>query len=102
MVRLLDISSYRSIFERNGTDEITEGGEVIEKLIRQLPSVDQWEHLVDEIEARAKADMNAIKTILAKIPEEEDISQRDSKLDELKTLLTGELKGKKNCCHFML
>jgi hypothetical protein len=93
--RLLDTSSYRWIFERNGTDEVTEGEEIIEELVNQLPSVDQKEYMVNEIEDRVKADIKAIKAILAKFPPEEDIPRHDSKLDELKTLLTGELKGKK-------
>jgi superfamily II DNA or RNA helicase len=93
--RLLDASSYRWIFERNGTDEVTEEEEVIEELVNQLQPVDQREYMVDEIEARVKADIKAIKTILAKFPAEEDIPRHDSKLDELKKLLTGELKGKK-------
>jgi len=93
--RLLDASSYRWIFERNGTDEVTEGEEIIEELINQLQPVDQKEYMVDEIEARVKGDIEAIKTILAKFPAEEDIPRHDSKLDELKKLLTGELKGKK-------
>jgi len=93
--RLLDASSYRWIFERNGTDEVTEGEEAIEELVNQLQPVDQKEYMVDEIEARVKADIEAIKKILAKFPAEEDIPRHDSKLDELKKLLTGELKGKK-------
>ncbi|MCX8126961.1 MAG: SWF/SNF helicase family protein, partial [Dehalococcoidia bacterium] len=93
--RLLDASSYRWIFERNGTDEVTEGEEVIEEFINQLQPVDQKEYMVEEIEARVRADIKAIKTILAKFPAEEDIPRLDSKLDELKKLLTGELKGKK-------
>jgi len=93
--RLLDAASYRWIFERNGTDEVTEGEEVAEELINQLPSVDPKEYMVDEIESRVTADIKALRAILGKLPVEKDVPRHDSKLGELKKLLTGELKGRK-------
>jgi len=93
--RLLDAASYRWIFERNGTDEVAEVEETSEEMIGRLPPVHPKEYLVEEIEEAVKADIQALRSILGKLPEEKDIPSHDSKLEELKRLLTGELKGKK-------
>lgn len=92
--KLLDAASYRWIFERNGTDEVAEE-EAAEELIDKLPSLDPKEYLVDEIGEAVKSDIQALNLILAKFPEEKDIPKYDAKLEELKRLLTKDLKGKK-------
>lgn len=93
--RLLDAAGYRNIFEWNGTDEATEGEQAIDDLIDQLPKVDPEQYLIDDVVKAVEADIATLNLILSKLPPREDLPQYDSKLQELKSLLTGELKGKK-------
>lgn len=93
--RVLDAASYRNIFEWNGTDEVTEGQQAIDDLIGQLPQVDPKHYLIDDIVKAVEADIATLNSVLGKLPPREDLPLYDSKLQELKNLLTGELKGKK-------
>jgi len=93
--RLLDAASNRKIFEWYGTDEVAEGEETFEDMVERLPEVDPKEYLLDEVAEAVKADIESLNSILAKLPKDEDMPKYDSKLQELKRLLTGELRGKK-------
>jgi len=93
--RLLDAAGYRNIFEWNGTDDTAEGEQAIDDLINQLPQVASEEYLLDDVAKAVQADIEALNSILKKLPKTEELPKYDNKLQELKKLLTGELKGKK-------
>jgi hypothetical protein len=93
--RLLDAAGYRNIFEWNGTDDTVEAEETIDDLINQLPHIDPEEYLIDDVIKAVEADIATLNSILRKLPSPEDLPLYDSKLQELRRLLTGELKGKK-------
>jgi hypothetical protein len=93
--RLLDTAAYRYIFEWNGTDDATEREQAIDDLIDQLPQVDPEQYLIDDVVKAVESDIATLNSILSKLPAREELPLYDSKLQELKNLLTGELKGKK-------
>ncbi|GAH75867.1 unnamed protein product, partial [marine sediment metagenome] len=93
--RLLDAAGYRYIFEWNGTDDATEGEQAIDDLISQLPQVDPEQYFIDDIVKAVEADIAALNSVLSKLPSREDLPLYDNKLQELRNLLTGELKAKK-------
>lgn len=93
--RLLDAASYRNIFEWNGADDIAEGKETVEQLIDRLEKVDPEQYLLDDVAKTVQADIEALNSVLKKLPKAEELPKYDSKLQELKKLLVGELKGKK-------
>ncbi len=93
--RLLNAAGYRNIFEWNGTDDAAEAEQTIDDLIDQLDPVDPEQYLIDDVVKAVEADIATLRSILRKLPPREDLPLYDSKLQELKNLLTGELKGKK-------
>jgi hypothetical protein len=69
----------------------------VEQFIATLPQVDARAYELEAIEQAVQADMNAIGGVLQKMQRQfgDNVDVKDSKLHELKTRLTGELKGKK-------
>ena len=90
--KLLDSTQYRKHFKWNGEDE-QENEIDIDNAIAQLPEADANRYDLNALKKFVKEDVNALNNIIEKLEKIE--VQEDDKLNELKKLLLGDLKGKK-------
>jgi hypothetical protein len=90
--KLLDSTQYRKHFKWNGEDE-QEDEIDIDKAIAQLPEADANRYDLDALKKFVKEDVTALNNIIEKLEKIEVLE--DDKLNVLKKLLLGDLKGKK-------
>jgi len=90
--RLLDASNYRKFFKWNGEDEQEDAGD-IDEVLAKLPEIDQNFYDLRALKKFVNKDIDALIGIISKL-EKIKIGE-DDKLNELKKLLLGELKGRK-------
>lgn len=96
--RLLDATSHRKLLALEDEAEETSGETVIHDFIAALPDVDPSQYDLIAIETQLKADLAILQTLhdwIEIISIEKDGKARDAKLEELKTILAGPLKGQK-------
>ena len=95
--KLLNSANYRRIFVWASADDSGEDEPDVEQFIAALPEVDAKAYNLEAIARGVQADMDAISGVLQKMQRQfgDDVGAKDAKLHELKTRLTGELKGKK-------
>ena len=96
--RLLDAASHRKLLALEDEAEGVEGETAVHDLIALLPDVDPSQYNLTAIETQLKADLAILQTLrdwIEIISTEKDGKTRDAKLEELKTILAGPLKGQK-------
>jgi superfamily II DNA or RNA helicase/HKD family nuclease len=91
--RLLNSAAYRKWLQMESTDEMSEPSPDISKILDTLPKLNLDEYDIDLLKAKVREDIEVLDGLLTEL--ERLTPEQDDKLQTLKKLLAGDLKGKK-------
>jgi superfamily II DNA or RNA helicase/HKD family nuclease len=91
--RLLNSAAYRKWLQMESVDELAELSRDVSEILQILPKLNLDEYDVELLKEKVKEDIEVLDGLLAEL--EELTPEQDDKLQTLKKLLAGDLKGKK-------